>query len=254
MAPISNTSAKKEEPTFTLLHGFTNTSATWGAVLPLLSQAYGVQPLDLPGHGSSHSVRQNLVDYGRTLSQQLTNETVLLGYSLGGRVALHCALEQPRGLRALVLIGATAGIDDPQERAARQKSDVALAARLRASQDLEGFLDEWLAGPLFSRLTDEQQQRTGRLHNTIEGLASSLERMGVGTQEPLWDRLHTISVPTLVLAGEYDEKFTALGQRLAGAIHEGRFMSIAGAGHAVHLEQPEQTAQVIVDFVRNVSN
>jgi len=252
VAPISNVSLESGEPTLTLLHGFTNTSETWGSFRTQLQQAYGVEALDLPGHGRNHAIRQNLVDYGRFLAEQLIDPTVLIGYSLGGRVALHGALEQPRGLRGLVLIGATAGIEDDQEREARRQSDNQLAEGLRHSNDLQAFLERWLDGPLFSRLRDEDRHLSGRLQNTVEGLASSLELMGVGTQVPLWSELHRISVPTLVLAGEEDAKFTVLGQRLAEAIPHAEFCSIPGAGHAVHLEEPELTAQEVKRFAERL--
>lgn len=253
MAPISNAVALSGEPTLTLLHGFTNTSETWGTFRTHLAQAYGVKALDLPGHGENHAVRQNLRDAAHSLAFSLDEPTVLIGYSLGGRIALHCALEQPRNLRGLVLLGATAGIEDDDERATRRQSDEMLAANLRESNNLEAFLKKWLDGPLFSRLSQDQRQLKGRLHNTVEGLSSSLELMGVGTQASLWGELHRLSVPTLIVAGDEDEKFTALGLRLAAAISKARFVGIAGAGHTVHVEQPELTAQVVLRFVEELS-
>jgi 2-succinyl-6-hydroxy-2,4-cyclohexadiene-1-carboxylate synthase len=254
MAPVSNPTGGATEPSLTLLHGFTNTSETWGAFHTLLSQAYGVKALDLPGHGENRDSRVSLVDYGRDLAGSLEAPTVLVGYSLGGRIALHCALERPQHLRGLVLIGATAGIDDDDERAARKRSDDQLAAKLRASQDVSSFLDEWLRGPLFAHLSSEQHQRLGRLKNSADGLASSLELMGVGNQRPLWSQLPTIDVPTLVIAGGDDQKFTALGLRLTDAIPDARFQPIVDAGHAVYAEQPERVAQAIIDFVAGISS
>jgi len=252
MAPVSNASLESGEPTLTLLHGFTNTSETWGSFRTQLEQAYGVEALDLPGHGRNRAIRQNLVGYGHLIAEQLADPTVLIGYSLGGRVALHCALEQPQGLRGLVLIGATAGIEDDQEREDRRQRDNQMAEGLRRSNDVKAFLERWLEGPLFSRLRDEDRHLSGRRENTVEGLASSLELMGVGTQVPLWSELHRISVPTLVLAGEDDAKFMALGHRLAEAIAHAEFCSIPGAGHAVHLEEPELTAQAIKRFAERL--
>ena len=236
-----------------MLHGFTNTSATWGDFLTLVSQAYGVRTLDLPGHGTSSAVRADLVTSGSLVAKHLCDPSILLGYSLGGRVALHCALEQPTALRGLILIGSTPGIRDDGERALRRSRDETLAAELRQRADLKGFLEQWLSGPLFTHLTSEQQHLEGRLENTVEGLASSLELAGLGTQEPLWGRLGDITVPTLVLAGSEDEKFTNLGKAMAVALPYGRFAAVSGAGHAVHLERPREVAELVLDFIARVS-
>jgi 2-succinyl-6-hydroxy-2,4-cyclohexadiene-1-carboxylate synthase len=168
---------------------------------------------------------------------------------MGGRVALHAALAHRDEMRALVLIGATAGIDDPTERASRRVADDALADRIEAI-GMEAFIDEWLANALFDGLTPDSALREDRLRNTPAGLAASLRATGTGTQSPLWDRLDEIDVPVLVLAGEHDAKFRALGERLASMIPAATFEVIADAGHSVHLEQPEATADAVARWVR----
>ncbi len=232
----------------TLLHGFTNTSETWGPFADLLAPAYGIQRVDLPGHGDSSHIVANLPESARLVEEVLTEPTIAIGYSMGGRVALHVALDQPPLLRGLVLIGATAGIDNDHERLARRTTDEELAKQLRTSGDLVQFLERWLEGPLFTSLTREQQYLEGRLKNSVEGLASSLERCGTGTQEPLWLQLTDIQVPTLVLAGTRDQKFTELGKKMATAIPSARFEAIEDAGHAVHLERPKETAEAVLRF------
>jgi 2-succinyl-6-hydroxy-2,4-cyclohexadiene-1-carboxylate synthase len=166
---------------------------------------------------------------------------------MGGRVSLHAALRHPGSVHALVLIGATAGIDDEAERSARRRADEQLADRIE-STGVEAFIDEWLRAPLFAGLTSETAQRDDRLRNTATGLASSLRATGTGTQAPLWDRLHEITAPVLVLAGEHDTKFRALGERMAGSMPDATFGVIADAGHSVHLEQPEATADAIAEW------
>ncbi len=117
----------------------------------------------------------------------------------------------------LVLIGATAGIDDDDERADRRRADELLADHIEAI-GVEAFIDEWLSTPLFARLTPSNDQRGDRLRNTAAGLASSLRSTGTGTQTPLWDRLGEIEAPVLVLVGEEDAKFRALGERLVSQL------------------------------------
>ena len=139
-----------------------------------------------------------------------------------------------------MVIGGTAGIDDAQARAERKKNDEAMADRLERD-GLEPFLDAWLAQPLFAGLSEEMQFRAERLENTVEGLAESLRQAGTGSQDPLWDRLHRLDMPVLVLAGAEDEKFSAEGRRLVESIGSNATLSlIDGAGHAAHLEQPER--------------
>ena len=163
---------------------------------------------------------------------------------MGGRVSLHAAIAHPERVRSLVLIGATAGIDDLDERLARRAADELLADHIEAV-GVDTFIDEWLGTALFAGLTEQTALRDDRLRNTAGGLAASLRATGTGTQEPLWERLGEIEVPVLVLAGEHDTKFRAIGERMAGLLSASTFEVIAGAGHSVHLEQPEATAAAV---------
>ena len=230
-------------------HGFTQTARSWshfeeilGPVLP------GIETLavDLPGHGTAAELRGGLWTSGKHLVDQGGRATYV-GYSMGGRVALHAALAHPGRVDALVLIGATAGIDSASDRQQRRDADELLATRIE-SIGVSSFIDEWLANPLFASLSDDQALRTDRLRNTPEGLAASLRSTGTGTQEPLWDRLAEINIPVLVVAGERDDKFRAIGQRLADGLPQSKFEIIHDAGHSVHLEQPTITAQVLSDW------
>jgi 2-succinyl-6-hydroxy-2,4-cyclohexadiene-1-carboxylate synthase len=164
---------------------------------------------------------------------------------MGGRFLLHVALANPELVCGLVLVGATAGIDDPGERAERKRVDEAMADRLERD-GLPAFLEAWLAQPLFAGLSEEMQFRDERTANTVDGLAESLRQAGTGSQDPLWERLHRIEVPVLVIAGEADEKFTAAGHRLVESIGaNAEFAAVAGAGHAAHLERPDAFVAVV---------
>lgn len=238
-------------PRVVLAHGFTQTARSWSEFERLLARRLpGVETVavDLPGHGDScadpaldlRGSASSLVEAGGT--------GVYVGYSMGGRVTLHAALERPDRVRSLVLIGATAGIDDPGERAARRAADERLADRIEAI-GVEAFLDEWLANPLFAGLSTEAAGVADRLRNTAAGLAASLRATGTGTQQPLWDRLGQLRQPVLVLAGEHDAKFRELGARLARHLPSATFVSVPGAGHTVHLEQPEATAEIVAGWL-----
>jgi pimeloyl-ACP methyl ester carboxylesterase len=149
----------------------------------------------------------------------------------------------------LVLVGATAGIDDRAERSARREADERLAADLERD-GLDAFLERWLANPLFAGLSPEDASLDARRQNTVAGLAASLRLTGTGSQEPLWDRLGGLPMPVLVVAGEDDTKFTELGERLVEAIGASAALAvIPGAGHAVHLEQPAAFLAVVAPFL-----
>ncbi|MEA3056465.1 MAG: 2-succinyl-6-hydroxy-2,4-cyclohexadiene-carboxylate synthase [Actinomycetota bacterium] len=230
-----------------LVHGFTQTHRSWDPLLPALTE-HEVVALDAPGHGDASDVHLSLPDGGAWLAEA-GGQGVYVGYSMGGRFCLHAALAAPARVRGLVLVSATGGIDDERERAARRTSDDALADRIELI-GVPAFIDEWLAQPLFAALEPARRGIDDRLRNTASGLASSLRLAGTGTQAPLWDRLATVHVPTLVVAGADDKKFVALGERLAATVPDAELAIVDGAGHTVHLEQPERFLDVVLPWLR----
>ncbi|MGA9276494.1 alpha/beta fold hydrolase [Ilumatobacter sp.] len=231
-----------------LAHGFTQTARSWVHMQQLLAPDLDSVAVDLPGHGIAADLATDLWGAADHLVQH-GGTGAYVGYSMGGRIALHAALAHADDVHRLVLIGATAGIDDAYERAVRRANDERLADRIE-DIGVDPFLDEWLANPLFARLDERSAQRDDRRRNTPTGLASSLRTCGTGTQGPLWGRLSQVRCPTLVLVGEFDPKFTALGERLVDGIDDSRMIVITGSGHSVHLEAPELTAEAIADFLR----
>jgi 2-succinyl-6-hydroxy-2,4-cyclohexadiene-1-carboxylate synthase len=231
-----------------LVHGFTQTLASWGPVAERLAGQFEVVRVDLPGHGASGGVRVGFEE-AAGLVGEAGGMAVYVGYSLGGRLCLRLALERPDLVRRLVLIGASPGIADPGQREARRDADEALARRIERD-GVEVFLDAWLAGPLFSSLPVDAAGRPERLGNTAEGLASALRRLGTGAQESLWDRLGELHPPALLMAGERDPKFAGIAREMAAAIGPAaRLAVVAGAGHAVPLERPAETAALVEEFL-----
>lgn len=234
-------------PPLVLAHGFTQTVRCWGPFLGLLGPDRPLRPVDVAGHGGA-PVARDLPEAAHALGRE-GGWGAYLGYSLGGRVALHLALAQPDLVTALVLIGAHPGIEDPAERTARRQADDELADRLERI-GLPAFLDEWLSQPLFSSLPAAAAQREERLANDASSLAATLRSLGAGRQAPLWERLPGLAMPVLVLAGERDDRYVRLGRQAAAAIGPAAaFAVIPGAGHAVHLEAPQATAEVVVAFL-----
>lgn len=229
------------------LHGFTQTGRSWMPVVEPLSRGRECTVVDLPGHGASPDGRRDLWQCADDVAE-VAGPGVLVGYSMGARTALHCVLSRPHLWHGLVLVSGTAGIESDDERLARRHADDSLADRIEEI-GVAAFLGEWLAQPMFAGLPDDPAALAERGRNTARGLADSLRHAGTGTQEPLWERLDEVSVPTLVVTGERDEKFTALGRRIARSIVGAHLVVVPGAGHSVHLEKPGEFTDVLVTWL-----
>ena len=218
-----------------LLHGFTQSSASWGV---LEGRLRGAASLDLPGHGTARAERPGFDDGVASLVAR-AGPGLWIGYSMGGRYALHVALEHPALVERLVLVGAHPGIKDPVARADRVRADRELAHRVE-QVGVERFVEEWLAQPLFRELPIHARGREARLTNTAAGLAASLRLASTGVQAPLWERLAELDMPVLYVAGERDRKYRAVGEELVRRVGErGRLAVVAGVGHAVPFEAPD---------------
>jgi 2-succinyl-6-hydroxy-2,4-cyclohexadiene-1-carboxylate synthase len=226
-----------------LVHGFTQTAHSWDRIARRLARRYEVVTVDAPGHGDSGPMRADLPAAARLLGDA-GGPADYVGYSMGGRLCLHLAVARPELVRRLVLVSTTAGIENPAERDTRRQSDEELAASIERD-GVDAFLERWLALPLFATLPRDAATLDDRRRNTVAGLASSLRLAGAGSQEPLWEQLRELTMPVLVVAGARDDRYVAIGRRMAELIARATFEVIEGAGHAVHLEQPDLFASVL---------
>jgi 2-succinyl-6-hydroxy-2,4-cyclohexadiene-1-carboxylate synthase len=248
-----------------LLHGFTGSGTDMASLAHAFEQEYDVLSPDLPGHGRSAVPAEvaacSFVDCVDDLIGLLEAtgqaSACWLGYSMGARLALAAAVRRPDRVSSLVLVGARAGIEDPNARAARRRADAVLAARIE-KDGVEAFVDEWMAQPLFA----SQQRlgagflaaaRTARLANDAHGLAASLRGFGPGAQPPLFDALAHLEVPTLLVVGALDSAFVATAHDLARRLPRAEVCEIADAGHAVHLEQSDAFLSAVMDFMRRAA-
>jgi 2-succinyl-6-hydroxy-2,4-cyclohexadiene-1-carboxylate synthase len=244
-----NIEMRQAGPALLLLHGFTGSSAAWEPYVEAWSE-FTTIAVDLLGHGRSdcpadpdrYRMECCVADLLAVLDTLGVERTAVLGYSLGGRVALHLALHAPERLWALILVSASPGIEDAGEREERRASDAALAAVIERD-GIVAFVDRWQALPLFAtqaRLPApvRAELRRQRLNNTPRGLANSLRGLGAGMQEPALYRLGQLRVPTLLLAGALDAKYCQLARRMEAALPEARCLITLESGHAIHLEQP----------------
>lgn len=243
-----------------LLHGFTGRASTW---LPFAAGWPGLRLIvvDLIGHGDSDSPRELahykmeacVDDLASVLDALGIERTALLGYSMGGRTALHFALRHQERLTALVLESAAAGYAEAAERAARVKSDEELAGRIER-QGLEAFVDYWQSIPLWESQKTLPAESTAalraqRLRNSTVGLANSLRGMGAGAQQPVMLRLRELRLPTLFMAGALDARYAELAETMSGLVQGATLRIIEGAGHAAHLEQPDAFSGAVSGFL-----
>jgi 2-succinyl-6-hydroxy-2,4-cyclohexadiene-1-carboxylate synthase len=212
-----------------------------------MTSAFEPLCLDAPGHGNNTNGARSLPQCADDVAASM-KAGILVGYSMGARMALHVALQHPEIVTQLVLISGTPGLKTEPERAARQKSDNELADRIETI-GLSAFLDEWLALPIFSGLSNETNQRNERLRNTTQGLADSLRFAGTGTQESHWPNLHRLSMPVHLIVGELDEKFTSIAREMKPLISTSELTVVENAGHTVHLENPTTTAQLLDSII-----
>jgi len=225
-----------------LVHGFTQTAASWDPVRPHLRGA--------PGETTALEVPDGL-DWDATVAAlgDAGGRGRWVGYSMGGRLALALALQRPDLVTSLVLVGAAAGIADPAARAERVAADDRLAAEVERD-GLDAFLGRWLAQPLFATLPAAAAGLDARrAGNTVARIAHQLRALGQGSQPIYRDRLGELGargVPVLLVTGALDEKYCAIAADLATAIGpSARHATIAGVGHAAHLERPEAFAALL---------
>lgn len=236
-------------PRVVLVHGFTQTRRTWSDLRGELGDRFETVAVDAPGHGESSDARLDLPATAAAIAD-VGGPATYAGYSMGGRMVLHVATSRPELVERLVLVSATAGTDDDGERAERRESDEQLAARIERD-GVPAFLDHWLSLPLFATMPGAAAGREDRERNSAAGLASSLRLAGTGTQQPLWDRLPALTMPVLVVAGARDGKFAATAERMVSLLPQASLRVAPGAGHTVHLEQPDWFARTLREWLES---
>jgi 2-succinyl-6-hydroxy-2,4-cyclohexadiene-1-carboxylate synthase len=226
-----------------LLHGFTHTGRSWDPVIEALGERYRAIAPDIRGHGTaSDREPATLEAVIADLSALAPGRFTLVGYSMGGRIALHLALAVPERIERLMLIGASPGIGDPAERLARCDADERLADEIEGLS-IEVFASRWARNPVLAGQPDWVHE--DRLRNTPAGLARALRGLGTGALPSLWERLGELRMPVVLAAGERDQKFRAIAEDMASLILDAALVVVPRVGHAVHLEEPEAVARLI---------
>jgi 2-succinyl-6-hydroxy-2,4-cyclohexadiene-1-carboxylate synthase len=251
-------------PVVVLLHGFTGSTAAMEPLADALRRTHRLLGVDLVGHGRSAVPSDTSAYSTEAVTRQLAGlfedldlgRIVLVGYSMGGRMALTLACSRPELLAGVVTIGASAGLTDADRRAERRAADAALADDI-VRDGIEAFVDRWMALPLFATQAalgpkTVERIRAQKLLNSPEGLARSLRGGGTGSMAPLHHCLARLDTPVLFLAGELDAKYRAIARELAEITPTGEARVIDRAGHAAHIERPVQVARSVATFTASL--
>ena len=239
----------------TLLHGFTQSGRSWRELISKLPAGYRWIIPDLRGHGETQiwrgaecSMDACTADLVKLWDALDVERSHLVGYSMGGRLALHVAARRPDRVLSVFTIGAHAGLEE-DAREGRRQGDEALAARIE-KEGIEAFVNYWGSQPMFAGIerrgpTYAAEVRAERLRNHAAGLACSLRGMGAGAMQPLWDDLAHVEFPCTFVAGQLDHGYVASARRLASTVANSRVEIVPRAGHSVHQERPDAVARLL---------
>lgn len=247
-----------------LLHGFTGSLETWRPFIPEWSKQFQVIVVDLVGHGKTESPEETWhYEIEQVASQMIAlldelqiPKAHMLGYSMGGRLAITLACLYPNRVSSLVLENCTAGLEEEGTRKERREQDEQLANQIE-TDGIEAFVTRWENIELFATQKKlpacvQETVRNERLSNNPKGLANSLRGMGTGAQPSWWNHLGELKMPVLLMNGEWDQKFFHILTNMKKRIPHAKFVKIDGAGHAIHVEQPEKFDTIVKGFLKTV--
>lgn len=253
-------------PSVVFLHGFTGSTASWREITKLLKGNYQTIAVDLTGHGKStipedidrYSMDEQVVDLETLFTELSLDQFILVGYSMGGRVALAYTTHYSRRVSSLILESSSPGLKTKVEREERQAADRRLAERI-LTDGLPAFIDFWGNIPLFASqktLSEEKQLavKHERLSQSEIGLANSLRGIGTGSQASYWDSLGTVNLLVLLITGELDTKFVNISREMQRNFPNVRHETIEQVGHAIHVEKPATFATMIEEHISELKN
>jgi len=249
--------------TIVFLHGFTGSAKTWEPIMEQLPGDCCCIAVDLLGHGNSdtpndpnrYHMKEQLVDLHQLFISLKVTDFTLVGYSMGGRIALAYALAYPDQVTSLVLESASPGLKTIEEQHVRIAADDKLAERIE-KDGLESFIDFWQDIPLFDsqkKLPELQLKniRMERLQHSPEGLSNSLRGIGTGRQPSYWSALEQLKLPVTLITGEYDHKFNKIAEEMKNSIENCEHIQVSDVGHAIHVENPVQFATIIKEQLKS---
>jgi 2-succinyl-6-hydroxy-2,4-cyclohexadiene-1-carboxylate synthase len=254
----------QSNPAILFLHGFLGLGEDWLEVAKELSRDHFCVLPDLPGHGQSRELSDHQSTDMAAASEAIVNllddlkidRVTLLGYSMGGRIALHTILRFAHRVLALVLESASPGIEDDKERRDRAALDDLRADQIER-KGVAAFVEQWYNAPLFDSLHHRPEKlallKQSRLKHDPHTLAMALREFSVGRQPSLWKDIVRLNVPTLVIAGALDRKYCIIADKMAASMPGCRQVTIGSAGHNTHFEQPQEFLARLREFLHDVN-
>ena len=250
----------RRKPIVLFLHGFMGSGEDFAVVANLLKSDFCCLLIDLPGHGHTEvslDANYRMPELASAIVKLLTELSIkkcfLVGYSMGGRLALYLTLRFPQYFIKVVLESASPGLETKAARVNRIKQDLEVAKKLK-NLDFALFLEQWYSNPLFISFKQHpnyNQAIAKRLKNDPHKLAKSLRYMGLGSQPSLWQELKTNQIPLLSIVGELDRKFIAIAEKIASLSTNSKLEIVKNTDHNVHFEQPLMYAEILNSFWQN---
>ncbi|KAF6171682.1 hypothetical protein GIB67_007203 [Kingdonia uniflora] len=274
---VHETGAELDNNVVFFLHGFLGTAKDWIPVMKAISTSVRCISVDLPGHGGSHiqthtckeaeleprmSVEAIVNILCKVISKTAATKVIVVGYSLGARIALHMALRCSDQIEGAVIISGSPGLKDVGVRKNRAAQDDAKAHSL-TTNGLQLFIDNWYSGdlwtslrahPHFERIVSSRAQ-----HNDVSALAKAFSDLSVGRQQSLWEDLKQCNKPLLFIYGEKDKKFKDIAEQMLHEVGHGsckeahEIAEVPECGHAVHLENPLSLISAVSKFLRKLN-
>jgi 2-succinyl-6-hydroxy-2,4-cyclohexadiene-1-carboxylate synthase len=253
-------SGREGAPILVFLHGFLGDLRDWSEIAPGLENEFRCVALDLPGHGRTPLPGHVRVDGGmqaiadwfwKTMDGLGVGSCSIAGYSMGGRLALCAALTRPERVTALAVESASPGLRSEEERLIRIRQDEELADRL-ARTDFSAFLKSWCSQQMFAGIESDVERFATLLHRRMDNnparIGAALRVMSIGRQPDLWGLWEKNRIPTLIICGERDEKYCAIGHEMAALCDASRLIITPGSGHNVHYMDSKNYAASLSAF------
>ncbi|NTW99277.1 MAG: 2-succinyl-6-hydroxy-2,4-cyclohexadiene-1-carboxylate synthase [Geobacteraceae bacterium] len=251
VTPLNTESARDASlPRILFLHGFLGSGSDWVPIARQLEKEYCCILVDLPGHGESDIEANGNPDLFFTetvdaLAMELSRSAApepcfLVGYSMGGRIALSLLLRHPELFEKAIIVSASPGLRTEGERLSRRESDEGIARKIE--RNFEGFIKAWYEQPLFATLKNHpifKEVESERIINNPGNLASALRLLGTGRQPSVWDELQKNRVPIQFFVGEKDLKFVEINRQMVNLCPESSLEIFKECGHTLHFENRE---------------
>lgn len=240
------------------LHGFMGSLNDWEGIAPYLPE-YKLILIDLPGHGESkllgpNTTFEDLLEELHTFIQKLQLQAPsLVGYSMGGRIALSLACKFATLFSSLIIESANPGLKTKTERSYRLKHDLAISRKLLGdSLSFKAFLTEWYSAPLWGNIAKNLNFKKLLITKTKQDpklLAAAISKYSVASQPNLWDELEKLKIPVLAIAGELDAKYSTIVKEMSEMSNNVQSVIIPNTGHNVHFGQPELYIEHLLTFL-----